>query len=197
MIPIVKLGRRLEVLRPDRRSGDGGHVEFLSALTPRRGRLTNILFVSMVVVPTIVTGAYSYFVMSDRYVSEAHFIVRGINSRQSAGINVLFRTIGISRSEDDSYAVLNYLQSRAAVRDLEQELPIRKMFSLPQIDLVSRFPYFWRSTSFESLYDYYQSHALVIRNSSTGITILRSHSVSPKGRTANCRRIDRKCGSAC
>jgi capsular polysaccharide transport system permease protein len=129
-----------------------------------------ILFIVMVAIPTVLTALYSYLFMADRYVSEAHFIVRGVANQQATGLGALFRTFGISRAEDDSNAVLNFLQSRDAVHQLEARLPLRKMFSAPEADILSRFPHFWRNDSFESLFDYYLSRVNVIKLSSTGIT---------------------------
>jgi capsular polysaccharide transport system permease protein len=145
----------------------------IASFKRRRMTLARGTFLCLVVIPTLLGAIYCFMFMKDRYVAEASFLVRGVSNQQATGLSSVFRTFGISRADDDSFAVENYLQSRDAVRLLEARVPLRSFYSQETIDPLSRFPYPWESDSFESLYDYFQSRVSVIRNSATGITVLR------------------------
>jgi capsular polysaccharide transport system permease protein len=142
----------------------------------RRGWLrlssTMLAFLLAVVAPTMLTAGYLYGVASDRYVTEAQFIVRGVSGRHVGGLAAVFRTFGIARAEDDAFAVHGYMVSRDAMTELDKRLDIRAMFSRPDIDILSRFPQPWRSSSTESLQDFYESRVSVVYKASQGISTL-------------------------
>lgn len=140
-----------------------------------RARALRIALAVIVVAPTLLASVYYGLVASKRYVSEASFIVRGVSSHRPNGFEALFQTFGISRAVDDSNAVQQYMLSRDAARALMSELPLREMFSRPQADVFARYPYrlsFWRSESFERLFDYYLDHVTVVQNVAKGLTTL-------------------------
>ena len=122
---------------------------------------------------------YFGIIASDRYVAEAKFIVRGVSGRQGSGLEALFRTFGISRAEDDAFAVHNYIQSRDAVRALDSEKSMREIFGPSSADIFSRYPRFWRGDSFEALYEYYLQRVEVTYQPSTGISTLRVSAFNP------------------
>lgn len=94
---------------------------------------------------------------------------------------MLFRSFGLSPTVDDANAVESYLLSRDAVRTLEQNLPIGKMFGRENVDIFARFPHFylWPHNSFERLYAYYLERVSIIRDPATGITALRVIAFDP------------------
>ena len=136
--------------------------------------LVSLLFLIIVIVPTVVGSTYFGLIASERYVAEAKFIVRGVSGRQGSGLEALFRTFGISRAEDDAFAVHNYMQSRDAVRALDQQRSLREIFGGSWGDPFSKYPRFWRGDSFEALYEYYLQRVEVSYQPSTGISTLRA-----------------------
>ena len=148
-------------------------VDLYLARSRSRARLVRVLLLVLVVLPTTLAGVYYGILASDRYVSEARFIVRGITSPRTSGLDMFFRTFGISRAVDDTNAVQSYMLSRDAVRELESRLPLRPMFSRKDVDMLVRFPHFWRGDSFEMLYEYYLERVIVIQDPSKGITELK------------------------
>lgn len=146
----------------------------------KRASLFRLLVLSLITGPTLIASVYYGLIASKRYVSEAHFIVRGMSSNRATGIAMLFRSFGISRAVDDANAVQNYMLSRDLARTLETRLPLRKMFSRPEADLFARFPHFWRGDSFERLYDYYLERVSVVQAPSKGITTLRVVAFRPR-----------------
>ena len=146
----------------------------------RRASMRRILFGIVVVLPTVVSAIYYGLIASKKYVSEAQYIVRGVSNHQSTGLSALLTTFGISRAADDTYAIQNFMQSRDAVRQMEERLPLRAMFSRPGSDFIARFPHFWRGDSFEMLYEYFQQHVTVLQDQTTGVSSLRIVVFSPE-----------------
>jgi capsular polysaccharide transport system permease protein len=176
------LTRRDAPRLPSRLPSGEGHVRaerYLTALR-RRTSAMRILFALVVLLPTAVAALYYGVIVSKRYVSEAQYIVRGVTNHQATGFNALLSAFGISRVVDDTFAIENFMQSRDAVRLLEQRIPLRAMFSRANADFLARFPHFWRGESFEMLYEYYQQHVSVIQDPRTSVSILRIVSFSPE-----------------
>jgi capsular polysaccharide transport system permease protein len=160
--------------------GEERAARYLTALRHRTS-LMRMLFSIMVVLPTAAGAVYYGLIASKRYVSEAEFIVRGVDSHQSSkGIAALLSTFGLTRSVDDTYAVQNFMQSRDAVRLLEERLPLRAMFSRKGADFIARFPHFWRGDSFERLYEYFQERVTILQDQVTAISNLKVDAFTPE-----------------
>ena len=167
--------RRVLLPGPQERSGVKEIYGYFSGFR-LNGRLIRRLGIGALVAPTVIATIYYGLIASDRYVSEADFIVRGVSARRATGLDMLFQTFGISRAVDDTYAVQQYMLSRDAVRALEARLPLREIFASSKADVFARYPYFWQITqrgSFERLYDYYLDHVTVIQDHNKGITIFK------------------------
>ncbi len=153
----------------------------LASVVRRRLSLAQFLFIAIVGVPAFVAALFYGVIASDRYVSEASFLVRGANSQGGAGgLSGLLKGIGLSRADDDTYVVQSFMQSREAVARLQQRLSLREIFARPGTDWFSRYPYFWRRDTLEALFDYYQTRVKVGYGSSTGISILQVSAFRPE-----------------
>lgn len=150
------------------------------AVVRKRLTLAQWMFLIIVVAPTMLAVLYYGLIASDRYVSEASFIVRGANSQSAGGLGALLRSFGMSRADDDTYAVQDFLLSREAARQLNERMPLREVFSRPGTDWFTRFPAFWRRNTFESMYNYYLSRVILTYKSSTGITQLKVSAFRPE-----------------
>ena len=127
-----------------------------------------------VIAPTLVVSAYYAFVAAPIYVSEASFVVRMAAPPSSNVFGSLLQNSGITRSQDDTFSVQEYIRSRQALKELASKLPVRAIFGSPQADWLTRFPRFWENNSEEELYGYYSDRVSVIHNDTTGITVLRT-----------------------
>jgi len=127
-----------------------------------------------VIVPTLAVSAYYAFVAAPIYVSEASFVVRMAAPPSSNIFGSLLQNSGITRSQDDTFSVQEYIRSRQALKELATKLPVRAIFGSPQADWLARFPRFWENNSEEELYNYYSDRISVIHNDTTGITVLRT-----------------------
>lgn len=132
-----------------------------------------------VAVPTALAVLYYGLIASDRYVSEAAFVVRGTDHHRATGLEMFFQTFGLSRAVDDTNVVQSYLTSRDAMRAVNETIPLREAFGSARADPLSRFPRPWRTDSDESLYDYYRERVSVIQNASKGITTLTVQAFDP------------------
>lgn len=138
----------------------------------RYGRLT--VYLLAVVAPTLAVSAYYAVIAAPIYVSESSFVVRMAAPPSSNAFGSLLQNSGITRSQDDTFSVQEYIRSRQALKELGERLPVRTIFGSPQADRLMRFPRFWENNSQEQLYNYYSDRVSVIHNDTTGITVLRT-----------------------
>jgi capsular polysaccharide transport system permease protein len=127
-----------------------------------------------VVLPTSLVAAYYLTLAAPVYVSESKFVVRMMSPSSHSSIGQMLQSSGITRSQDDTFSVSDFLLSRDALRQIDQREPLRNIFALPKLDFLARYPRPWDSNSFEGLYRYYLSRLDVFHNASTGITTLRT-----------------------
>lgn len=139
-----------------------------------------LLFLALVVLPTLAAGIYYAFLATDRYVAEARFVVRSASKSSAGGLGMLLQMSGAMRSNDDTYAVQEYLLSRDAVAALEQKLPLREIFNRPEADFFAKYPNFIYGGSFEDLHKYYRTMVNSSYNSSMGIGRLTVQAFRPE-----------------
>jgi capsular polysaccharide transport system permease protein len=190
-----KLGLPAEKARPiktpDRRRGKTGltlrrpgavALQRLDGLvTQARSRWRRIAVGVVVFLPTLLAAFYFTFVAADRYVSEAAFVVRSAaKPGMSSGLGSFLQLAGITRSQDDTFAVHEFMTSRDAVTQLEAMLPLRKMFGRQEADFVSAYPSFLYGSSGEDLHAYFGRVISVSYSSTTGISKLQVDAFSPQ-----------------
>ena len=134
-----------------------------------------------VFIPTLLSGIYLFFIAADLYVSEARFVVRSPSHQNASPLTSLLQSVsGSARSDDDTFAVQDFILSRDAVRKLEANDKLREVFARPEADFVSRFPNFISGKTFEALYKHYRSFVEVTYDSSTGVTRLEAKAYRPE-----------------
>jgi len=133
----------------------------------------NLLILFTVVLPTLLSAFYFGFIGSDIYISESSFVIRGPERQTSNPLGMILKGAGFSRSQDDGYAVQDFILSRDALRALNERLGLRNTFASKDVDIFSRFPGFeWWDDSFEALHKYYQKHVEVqLDNVSSVVTL--------------------------
>jgi capsular polysaccharide transport system permease protein len=132
----------------------------------------NKLFFGAVVLPTVIAVIYFGVIASDTYISESRFVVRSPERQSASPLGVLFKGVGFSRSQDDSYAVQDFILSRDALKVLDEELHLKKAVSDQSIDIFSRFPGLDWDDSFENFHRYYQKMVGVQLDSVSSIATL-------------------------
>lgn len=131
-----------------------------------------------VLLPTAVVAAYYLLIATPVFVSESKFVVRLSAPPSQSSIGAMLQSSGITRSQDDTFSVSDFILSRDALRELDGRQPLRAIFAPPGADFLARYPRPWDSNSFEGLYRYFQSRIDVFHNASTGITTLRTRAFS-------------------
>jgi capsular polysaccharide transport system permease protein len=134
------------------------------------------LFALTVVVPTVIATVYFGTIASDVYVSESRFVVRSAEHQtQTSVVGALLQGSGFSRTPDDTYPVIDYIESRDALRELDHDNYILKAYS-ERGDFISRFHARF-DDSFESLWQYYGKHVVSAQlDATSGITTLQIRS---------------------
>ena len=141
----------------------------LKALTQR----FNSIFLITVALPTLVACLYFGVIASDVYISEARFVVRNPQRQSvSGGLGSLLQGTGFARSQDDTYSVHDYVLSRDALRELDQQLQVRKAFSSGEIDFINRFPGLSPDDSFEAFFRHYRKYVTIDYDTVSSITTL-------------------------
>jgi capsular polysaccharide transport system permease protein len=138
----------------------------------------NRLFLLAVVLPTLLSAIYFGLMASDVYISESRFVVRSPQKQSPSGLGAILQGAGFSRSQDDTYTVHDYIQSRDALKELEQQFGLSKSFGDSKLDMFSRFGAFDTDDSFEALHRYYQKRVSAEVDSVSSITVLRTSAFS-------------------
>jgi len=141
-----------------------------------RRRLPLFLFV---VAPTIGAGVYEFGFAANQYVSEAKFVVRGAAAQSPSMLSGLLQGAGVSRAQDDTFAVQDYILSRDALEELGRSVDIRELFARPEADLLSAFPLPFLGATNEHLFKHYLRHVDVSYDSTTGVTSLTVKAFRP------------------
>jgi capsular polysaccharide transport system permease protein len=149
------------------RSGSGA----LGQVLPRIAH--HLPFGLFVVLPTLLASIYYGVIATDQYVSEARFIISSPNRSAPGLLSNFLQSTGISRAQDDTFAVQDYIRSRDAVSELAAHHDLAEVFSRPEGDLLSRFPSPLRGHTFEHLYRHYLRQVELIYDSTTGVTTLK------------------------
>jgi capsular polysaccharide transport system permease protein len=144
-----------------------------------RGRKLLVLLVLLL--PTIAAGVYFTFIASDRYVSEASFVVRTASRASgSGGLTAVLQMAGFSRSDDDVFSVQDFITSREAFEQLSKKLALRDIYSRPGADFLMRYPSFVFGRTDEEFFHYLKMMIAVTYNSTTGITTLAVQAFRPE-----------------
>lgn len=137
------------------------------------------LFLSLFVLPVFVASVYFGFMASDVYVSETKFILRSPSKAGIGSISSLSQGQVSGRSDDDAYALIEYVRSRDAARAMETDHGMRDMMARPEADLFSRYPSFFLQDNQERFYRAYRKYVDVTLDSVTGIVTLVAYAYRP------------------
>lgn len=134
----------------------------------------HLLFVVIVLAPTLGAILYYGLIASDVFVSESRFVIRSPQRQAQTGlVGALLQGNPLTRSQDDTYSVHDFILSRDALRELDEKLGVRKLYSSPSADPIGRFPGLEWDRSFEAFHRYWQKKATVEFDPASSITVLR------------------------
>lgn len=142
-------------------------------LNPRFPRFNAVLWCT-VIIPTALAIIYFGLIASDVYISESRFVVRSPQRQaQQSGLGALLQGSGFSRSQDDTYSVHDYVLSRDALKELDEQLKVKQAYSSKDADILNRFPGLDWDDSFEAFHRYYRQHVTIDYDTVSSITVLK------------------------
>jgi capsular polysaccharide transport system permease protein len=126
-----------------------------------------------VVAPTVLAVLYFGLYASDVYVAESRFVVRSQQNDAPVTLgNLIKGNTSSSTSIEDTYSVRDFMLSRDALRQLEDELHLSAMFSSSDVDRPNRFAGLDFDDSFEGLHEYYGRRVSIHVDSTSSISML-------------------------
>ncbi|MBQ9601790.1 MAG: capsule biosynthesis protein [Neisseriaceae bacterium] len=133
------------------------------------------LFWTIVGLPTAISLVYFGLIASNQYISESSFLVRSAKNQANTGaLGALFQGMGIARSQDDTYAVQEYMRSRTALGELSKNIPVRSFYQ-EKGDIFSKFNglnlSYWQND--EAFYQYYTDKIIVNVDPVSGVSTLQ------------------------
>ncbi|MCA0246935.1 MAG: hypothetical protein LCH93_09990 [Proteobacteria bacterium] len=123
--------------------------------------------------PTLLAAGYFFGLATDQYESEARFVVRTAVRPEISGSLSFLVQLGLARSQDDSFIVQQFMESRDAVEKLRTKLPLAAMFGGNDVDLLARYPSILYGSEGEEFYRYLRRMISVVHSDKTGISTLR------------------------
>lgn len=143
----------------------------------RRSRLGRWLFVLLVLLPSLLGGAYFGYLASDRYVSQAGLTVRSMDGGGRSLLGDVLGGMVKGASDNDSYVVQEYVLSRQIVRQLQERLDLRQIWGIEEADWLVRLP---PDATEEELYEYYRDRVSAIYDSTSGVLDLEVEAFGPQ-----------------
>lgn len=131
-------------------------------------------FIICVIVPTLLAAAYYGVFASDIYISESRFVIKSPDQKRSSSSTLanLIQTTGLSGGQEQTNEVLAYVQSRDALKALEENPGLKDRVSGSHADFLSRFPKPFGDDSFEDLYKYYGKMVGARLDTETGTAVI-------------------------
>jgi capsular polysaccharide transport system permease protein len=134
-----------------------------------------------IVLPTLAAILYYGLIASPIYVSQSSFVVKspGQKSAPTLSLASIVQTSGLSAGQEQTKEIVQYIQSRNALHDLQKQVDISDKYSKRGADFLSRFPSPFRDASFENLYRYYGSVVSSSVDPETGLAVIDVHAFTP------------------
>ncbi len=144
----------------------------------KRRFLLKLSALLMIGLPLVLSSIYYGLIASDQYATEVRFAVRGVST---GGNNELLglvtgMTTGGSTTQD-SYILMDYLHSRAFVKELANALPLEDIYGPKKADFLSSFD---MSQPIEELVRYWRKMTSISYDTSSQIIIVEVRTFSPE-----------------
>jgi capsular polysaccharide transport system permease protein len=135
--------------------------------------LTKVILLVSVFLPSFFAIVYYGAVASERYVTESSFVVRSATQPTAgAGFASLLKLVGISPTQDNAYAVLEFMTSQDAFVALNEKLDLRAIYGVAGADPIAKYPNFLFGDSREEFSAYLKRRIIAKMNPNTGISTI-------------------------
>jgi capsular polysaccharide transport system permease protein len=134
-----------------------------------------------IVLPTLAAIIYYGLIASPIYVSQSSFVVKspGQKSAPTLSLASIVQSSGFSAGQEQTKEIVEYIQSRNALHDLQKQVDISDKYAKRGADFLSRFPSPFRDASFENLYRYYGSVVSTSVDPETGLAVIDVRAFTP------------------
>ncbi len=171
--------RRARFSTKSRRGKTG--ATYKARRSERLARLLQIAtFIAFVAIPSLIAIVYFGFIAADQYTSEARFTVRGGMPPSLEGSGSLAAGPGAMIIQD-TQVIMNYLQSRAIVEDLDTSIGLAKMYQDPDADYFSRLG---KNKPIEKIVKYWTHHIDLKVEMPAGIVVMNVRAFKPEDASA-------------
>jgi capsular polysaccharide transport system permease protein len=143
----------------------------------RRVSLVLLSFIILVVLPVAIAAGYYFLVAADQYVAEFRFALRSAEPERHDPAVLFQESIAPSLIGLDSYVVVQYLASRAAIDDLSKTLDLRGMFSRSEADWLARLDL---PVSIEELVRYWKGQVDAFFDPTNGTIVVKARAFTPQ-----------------
>lgn len=131
-----------------------------------------------VMIPTVLAALYFLVIASDIFASETRFMVRSGDTQQEVGSGALAmvaKVAGVSGTSPDSFAVLNYVKSRAIIEDIGGKETVFRLFNPDRGDYFATLE---RDATWEDIVDYWHRRVTASLDTQSGIITVEATAFS-------------------
>lgn len=131
-----------------------------------------------VMIPTVLAALYFLVIASDIFASETRFMVRSSDTQQEVGSGALAmvaKVAGVSGTSPDSFAVLNYVKSRAIIEDIGGKDTVFRLFNRDRGDFFATID---PDATWEDIVDYWHSRVTASLDTQSGIITVEATAFS-------------------
>ncbi len=136
------------------------------------------LFVFTVLLPTVLAILYFGIFAEDVYISESRFVVRNPQKTAASPLSAVLSGSGIANGSEESAAVMEYVQSRRALEDVNRDGLVLDAYADPDIFFLDRFGALGGSSR-EQLYQYFIDKVAIAEGASTQVATLTVRAYTP------------------
>lgn len=149
------------------------------------------LFFALVIAPTILATVYFALLASNVYVSEARFVVRSPSKAAATSLGQMLNGSGLGGATEESNAVVEYLESRAALGDADRDGLVTRAYMARSVSIFDRFGGLWPANR-ERFFDYYLGKVEIEPDTTTQVLHLSVSAYSAQdARAINERLLER------
>ena len=122
-----------------------------------------LLFIVIVIIPTLCSIIYFGFWASDVYISESQFVIRTAQNPTNPAIGdyTIASSLTTSAVLQDSAAVSGYITSMDGLKEVNKDIDLVKLSTSHDIDIFNRFASFYWNESQERMFNYFNSRITV------------------------------------
>jgi len=123
-----------------------------------------LLFIVVVIIPTVCSVIYFGFWASDVYISESQFVIRTAQNPNNPAVGdyTIASSLTTSAVLQDSAAVSGYITSMDGLKEVNKDIDLVKLFTSHDIDMFNRFASFHWNNSPERLLVYLNNKVISV-----------------------------------